>query len=288
MAPTTMPRSLRDFSRRDWARLRPLTQAYKTLRYDALNALYMRRGRADAALTARLYGRAVVCSIAFNNDWAIDRQSRLMRRYLADAAYLVADNSSDDAAAARIAAICGAQGAHYFRLPRSPTRMASRSHGLALNWTCRNLIAPLAPPAFGFVDHDIFPTAPLDIASCLRTQPVWGRLVERFGRWYLWAGLCFFRGEMLRTKLDFRQDWFLGLDTGGANWRLYAGLDRAALAFPAERTIFLGKLADGENDAIDLIGDWVHCGNASGWRQGDASKHALIEEMLAPHLAGVG
>ena len=43
-----------------------------------------------------------------------------------------------------------------------------------------------------------------------------------------------------------------------------------------------------ENDAIDLIGDWVHYGNASGWRQGDASKHALIEEMLAPHLAGTG
>lgn len=280
-----MPRSLRDFSRRDWVRLRPLTQGYKTLRYDAVNALYMRRGRADAALLARLRGRAVACSIAFNSDWAIDRQSRLMRRYLPDIAYLVADNSTDDAAAARIAAICAAQGAHYFRLPRTPTRMASRSHGLALNWVCRNVIAPLAPPAFGFLDHDIFPTAPVDITACLRDQPVYGRVVERFGRWYLWAGLCFFRGDVLRAaRLDFRQDWFLGLDTGGANWRFYAALDRAALAFPHERQIQLGTLADGEIDAIDLIGDWVHCGNTSGWREGVKSKRAVVDEMLAPHL----
>jgi hypothetical protein len=281
-----MPRSLRDYSRHDWARLRPVTQTYKTLRYDAVNALYMRRGRVDASLAARLRGRGIVCSIAFNNDWAIDRQSRLMRRYLVGADYLVADNSGDDAAAARIAALCAAHGAHYLRLPRSPTRGASRSHGLALNWVCRNLIAPLEPPAFGFVDHDIFPTAPVDVAALLREQPVYGRLVERFGRWYLWAGFCFFRGAVLRErKLDFRQDWFLGLDTGGANWRFYAALDRAALAFPRERQIHAGPGGDGMADAIDLIGDWIHCGNASGWRQGAAGKHAIVDKMLAPYLA---
>jgi hypothetical protein len=280
-----MPRPLRDFSRQDWIRLRPVTQAYKTLRYDAVNALYMRRGRVDAHLLAELRGRSVVCSIAFNSDWAIDRQSRLMRRYLKGAAYLVADNSSDEAAAARIAALCAAQGAHYFRLPSTPTRKASRSHGLALNWVCRNLIARLAPPVFGFVDHDIFPTAPVDVAACVRDQPVWGRLVVRQELWYLWAGFCFFRGAVLRERaLDFRQDWFRGLDTGGANWPFYATLDRAALAFPMERQIHVGKLADGELDAIDLIGDWVHCGNASGWRQGAESKLAIVEEMLAPHL----
>ena len=38
-----MPRPLRDYTRKDWARLRPVTQTYKTLRYDAVNALYMRR-----------------------------------------------------------------------------------------------------------------------------------------------------------------------------------------------------------------------------------------------------
>jgi hypothetical protein len=281
-----MLRPLRDYTRHDWARLRPVTQTYKTLCYDAVNALYMRRGRVDAALAARLRGRGIVCSIAFNNDWAIDRQARLMRRYVAGAEYLVADNSSDEAAAARIAALCAAHDVPYLRLPRSPTRGASRSHGLALNWVCRNLIASLGPPLFGFVDHDIFPTAPVDIAALLRDQPVYGRLVERFGRWYLWAGFSFFRGDVLRArKLDFRQDWFLGLDTGGANWRFYAALDRDALAFPHERQIHLDAAAEGADDAIDLIGDWVHFGNASGWRQGAAGKRAMVDAMLAPHLA---
>jgi len=153
---------------------------------------------------------------------------------------------------------------------------------------CRNLIAPLGPPLFGFVDHDIFPTAPVDIAALLRDQPVYGRLVERFGRWYLWAGFSFFRGDVLRErKLDFRQDWFLGLDTGGANWRFYAALDRAALGFPHERQIHLDAAAEGTDDAIDLIGDWIHCGNASGWRQGAAGKRAMVDAMLAPHLGEV-
>jgi len=283
MVAQTMPRPLRDFDRHDWARLRPLTQGYKTLRYAASTALYVRRGRRDPGLLASLRGRPLVCSIAYNDDWAIDRQSRLMRRHLVDAEYLVADNSSDPAASARIAAICADRRIAYARLPRIRLRPGSRSHGLALNWVCRNVVMPAAPPAFGFVDHDIFPTAPFSLAERLRTQPVYGRCVDRGARWYLWAGFCFFRADVLRTgRLDFSQDWFIGLDTGGANWRYYATLDRAALAFPNDRVI---RLAGGGTETVDLIGDWIHYGNASGWREGAASKRALVDAMLAPLLA---
>ena len=50
-------------------------------------------------------------------------------------------------------------------------------------------------------------------------------------RWFLWAGYCTFRYDAVKDKpLDFGQDWFVGLDTGGANWDvLYRHVDRAAL-----------------------------------------------------------
>ena len=40
-------------------------------------------------------------------------------------------------------------------------------------------------------------------------------------RWFLWAGFCLFHYAAVADRmLDFRQDWFIGLDTGGANWEL--------------------------------------------------------------------
>jgi len=38
-----MPKRLADFTIDDWLRLRPLTQHIKTMRYDANNALHMRK-----------------------------------------------------------------------------------------------------------------------------------------------------------------------------------------------------------------------------------------------------
>jgi len=116
-----MLRPLRDYTRHDWARLRPVTQTYKTLCYDAVNALYMRRGRVDAALAARLRGRGIVCSIAFNNDWAIDRQARLMRRYVAGAEYLVAHPGRLPPPAARL--VTHALRAGGFRRPDAADRI---------------------------------------------------------------------------------------------------------------------------------------------------------------------
>lgn len=286
-----MPPTLREYGRHDWARLRPLTQRYKSLRHDAINAIYVRRmGRAEPvrALAGRLRGRALVCSIAFNSEWAIDIQSRLIGRYLVGAEYVVADNSNDPVAAARIAALCASRGVNYLRLPANPYGLGSesRSHGLAMNWVHRNLIRAAAAPLFGFVDHDIFPIAPVDPADYLRGQPVFGRLIARERGWYLWAGFCFFAAATpAGRQLDFRLDWFNGFDTGGGNWRrLYARLDRAGLRFPPLRLIPLENGEDGGPDSIELIGDWLHCGNASGWRKGAPSKRAAVEGMLQPHF----
>ena len=52
-----MPKRLADFTTDDWLRLRPSTQRLKTLRYDANNALHIRklaRGGHVAAVTRSL------------------------------------------------------------------------------------------------------------------------------------------------------------------------------------------------------------------------------------------
>ena len=74
-----MPKRLVDFTTDDWLRLRPLTQRLKTLRYDANNALHIRkpaRGGDIAAVIRSLTGRRVLITVAFEDPQAIDWQIR--------------------------------------------------------------------------------------------------------------------------------------------------------------------------------------------------------------------
>src|SRR4029078_397803 len=104
--------------------------------------------------------------------------------------------------------------------PHNPWHGApSRSHGLALNWALENVVKPRRPTAFGFVDADIFPLAATNPFEPLARQEFFGVVRNSGARWFLWAGFCFFRFSLIeRFHLDFSQAWFLGLDTGGANW----------------------------------------------------------------------
>ena len=183
-----MPRRIATYTASDWLRLRPLSQRYKTWLWDRLDRRYA-SGPADdpqalQALLGRLSGKNVVASIAFNAPWTIGWQLRFVGRNLENAAFLVADNSSDPHARAAIAGLCAEAGVAYFQLPESRyqgRRYASRSHGLALNWTYRNVIRALGPMAWGFFDHDLFPTRPFDPETRLRGQPFYGALEQRPG-----------------------------------------------------------------------------------------------------------
>ena len=79
-------------------------------------------------------------------------------------------------------------------------------------------------------------------------------------RWFLWAGFCFFRFDAVKDKsLDFGQDWFVGLDTGGGNWNaLYHDADLARFEMAAMRhTPYRAGVA--LHDApFQWIGDWLH------------------------------
>ncbi|MEP7031901.1 MAG: hypothetical protein ABI830_13280, partial [Pseudolabrys sp.] len=204
-----------------------------------------------------------------------------------------ADNSLDDAAATAIAAIAARAGVAYARMPENPwqdIKHASRAHGMGLNWVWRNILRPGQREAFGFLDADLFPTAPDDPFAMLERQPVYGSLREAEGRWFLWAGFCLFRFDAVKDlPLDFGQDWFNGLDTGGGNWNpLYRKLDRGALTFIPTHSEPYKPGADPVMGAMQWCGTWLH---EVGWARRDGlfdvadDKRRTIKRLLAEGYA---
>ena len=278
---------LKDYTAEDWSRLRPLTLTYRT----ALRTRQMRRYRrrlptdrpAFLATRAGLRGQALAITVAFNHLWTIRWQHRFVQRNLLGMAYVVADNSNDEAQAAGIAAFCADHGVPYIRLPPNPGRGASRSHTLALNWIYAQIVGPLQAPVFAFLDHDLFPTAPVSPVDDLGDQPFYGYAKDRPAGWYLWAGYCVFRtAAVARFDLDFSQCWYRDLHSGGANFgRLYRHFDRNALRFARiDRREAL--LADGRSaGTVEWIDGWLHTINASDHGATKTHRQPLVERFLA-------
>jgi hypothetical protein len=284
-----MPKSFAEYSADDWRHLRPVTQAVKSLRYRAIDRGYRRkpaRAGDTAALAESIRGRRVLVTIAFDDPALIRWQIRLVRHFVPGVRHLVVDNSAADDAANEIQRIAGAE--NYLRAPQNPWSgdAASRSHGIVLNWAWDNLIRPGEPEAFGFLDHDIFPTAPDNPFAPFATQDIYGVVRTVGRRWFLWAGFCLFRFAAVKNEpLDFGQDWFAGLDTGGGNWSvLYRHIDVATLAQP--QTSFIPfkpgiAVADGP---LQWCGTWLHEIGLMGAPPLFAEKRRVLAAMLAPHL----
>ena len=261
-----MPRSLNEYSRRDWMRIRPVLERYKMARYSARVAWHVRRRASvgdPAAVTRSIKDRRVLISIAFDDPQLVRWQTDLVRLHVRDCVHLIIDNSSDDQAARRIEAEARARDLFYLRLAANPWKdlESGRAHGLAMSWTWRHIIKPGAPRAFGFVDHDLFPTEDTDPFAPLQTVPVCGRLVGGAGRrWSLWAGFCFFRFDAVaRSRLDFRLDWYAGLDTGGCNWqRLYRHIDRGKIPAVTVRREAALPGRPIEDCYFEWVGSWLH------------------------------
>lgn len=198
-------------------------------------------------------------TIAFNNADVITDQIAALRELLEDDhRYWVFDNSTDPDAQAQIRRTCQEHEVSYVQLPPNPmSRMnPSRSHGVAMNWAYRNVLASTGSRFFGFIDPDIYPTERYSVIAAMGEQPCFGRLEERGKAWYLWAGFCFFRNPVART-LSFLP--VADLDTGGANYRRYYRLvDRSAMQFPA--------ITPETPDTPERVGSWVHLSNSSRWR----------------------
>jgi hypothetical protein len=285
-----MTRPLFDYSLADWGRLRPVTHRLKSLRYRLVDRRYRRRpARAGdpAAIARSIAGKKLLTTIAFADAESIDWQARLMAHYLPGIRLLIADNSPDDAAAESIAAVARASGLSYLRLPENPWRGASRSHGIALNWVWHNVVRPGRPEAFGFLDDDIFPTAAEDPFAALETQDFYGVVRPGGSRWFLWAGFCVFRFAAVADKeLDFGQDWFKGLDTGGGNWDpLYSRVDRASIREAATDFQPFKAGIDMEEAPLQWCGAWLHEVGIMGRDELKAEKRSAVAAILAPHLA---
>lgn len=287
-----MPKRLSDFTFADYLHLRPLTQALKTRRYRRIDQRYyaLASPHGDVAgLRAQITGRNVLCTVAFDDPQGLAMHAALVRRYVDHEIHLIIDNSTSADATATNRALAAEGGLAYLRLPDNPwtARNDSRSHGLALNWTWRNVLRPAAPSAFGFVDDDMFPLADCAPFAPLAEHGYCGDIREAGERWFLWAGFCFFRFNAVRDlPLDFGLDWFVGLDTGGANWSvLYAHADRSRL--PQRPILSQPALAGVPEDLarFERRGEWLH---EVGWgtdpRYRAAKREALIA-LLGPHLA---
>jgi hypothetical protein len=290
-----VPKKLSDYTWSDWKRLRPLSQRLKTARYQWIDRRYRRqRAKAgDAAAVARaITGRRVLFTIAYLDPQAIDLQATLVRRFVPHALYIVVDNSPDDDCAAEIERIAATHGVPYLRAPENPWKKSSRSHGIVLNWVWHNIISPGAPEAFGLLDHDLFPTAPDDPFAPLATQDVYGyvRYTEPpSGRWFLWAGFTMMRFAAVRDlDLDFGQDWFLGLDTGGGNWGpIYSKLDLDRLAQSPSRFVPYRSGIATYDGPLQWCGTWLHEVGQMGDPEMIHDRRKVVIDILAPHLEAV-
>lgn len=293
-----MPKRLSEYTLRDWIKLRPILHSIKSQRYRLIDRAYCRLKPADDAydsLIANCARRQVLVTIAFNDAELIRIQSQLVRRFIPQALHLIADNSSDSSAAQTIRTDCLKRQVPYVRLPRNPWQglaAASRSHGQAMNWVLRQILTPGRPASFGYIDHDLFPTRPCDPFAQLESLPFYGDKRWAGDRWFLWAGYCFFRFEQAeRTRLDFSQDWFIGLDTGGANWaKLYSQWDPSRLPDRPIRETSILPGVETRQAYVEWRDDWLHevglAGDASFKAQKRAAVLRLLEDRVPLSKAG--
>ena len=150
-----------------------------------------------------------LCAIAD----AIEMQAEALARFVPGPLYVIADNSTDQRAAAEIAAIAVRRAIPYVRLPEQPLRdgdRASRAQVLALNWAWRNIVRPGEPEAFGF-----------STTTCSRPRPTIRLQFSTGNRSTARAGSSASAGSLGRLlllpvrccqacPLDFGQAWFVG------------------------------------------------------------------------------
>lgn len=273
------PAAHRHYGLRERLTLTPQIHRLKRLRNELVSRLYTRRpaDRLDAvrAELGDVGEDNLLFVVAFNLPWAIDLMIRATRRHMPDWRLVVVDNSSRPEARAEIAAICATAAVPCLGLPRNPEWSPNRSHGLALNWTWRNLIRPLRPKHFGFLDHDCYPIRPSRQLARLENRPFDGvRMASDrvAGAWTLWAGHMFFAMAAIGDRdLDFNHDQALSLDTGGRNWtRLYRDFDRPDLDLFAFDFVEL-PMPDGSGgvEVMSIDGTFVHVGGASYRGEGE-------------------
>ncbi|WP_296745238.1 hypothetical protein [Mesorhizobium sp.] len=273
-----------DISVEDWRRLNAAPKFRRRLRNRIRAFRFLREPAAETLMfnSEKAFSDAVIASVAFNRPDVIEWQIHLVRRHVAESkAYVVFDNSSREDARRAIRDLCKRRHVPYVGLPKN-RMMVSASHGLALNWIVRNFISAFRPSLFGFLDHDIFPTAPFSVRRQMTGKLLYGRKrhdTPTPGGWFLWPGFSFFDGCLPLGQMDFSPSYRFHMDSGGGNWPvLYRSIDLNKVRFAETRWLRFGQGRDEYSDYFLFLDGWLHAGNASHWKQPSTDRR---EQLLA-------
>ena len=253
----------------------------KALRNYGIKSIYeAAHSRDTKSLMDKLTSRSpssLSVAVAYNTPWTIDLLVKCWKKHCIETPLLIVDNSKKDALAQEIREICERENIYYLRLPHNREWHPSRSHGLALNWTWKNLICKIDTlNSIGFIDHDCYPISPWSpdlmpskVAYGVKS-PGW-LLAQK--TWSLWAGYMYFRNwktqKVSDLPMDFTPNPLDGLDTAGMNWRtFYQNLSPEEFGFSKVEKIKLRDLLDNsifESDVtVELIdSSFIHLGGAA-------------------------
>ncbi|MBN9009587.1 MAG: hypothetical protein J0H63_05420 [Rhizobiales bacterium] len=278
-------RDLNRYSAGDSLPAAPAVAGFKELRDGLFREFYCAQPSPDLARFLaghrHLQGGTFMVTIAFEQAWLIGHFLDHLARHMPGVPVIVADNSRTGSGSREIAAACLAGGGSYLKLPSNPIRNINRSHGNALNWVWRNIVRPLQPRVFGFLDHDIFPLAPVDVDALLGEQDFYGQKMDKGRGWAVWAGYSFYRFAALADRrLDFNPDMDRRLVAGGRNYGpLYRHYDPATLRFAKREFRAFEDPALG-SVVTERIDGWVHFGGVSYQEQKMRSRKYL-ESLIA-------
>ncbi len=179
-------------------------RALKNIRNEVIDRFFRWRGRAAGQALAeelRQSGARSVCfAIAFNTPWVIDLLTAAWARHARGMKLVVIDNSSSTEASSAHRAICQERDVAYLKLPSNPEWSPNRSHGISMNWVYYNIVRPLRPELFGFIDHDCIPVRDFDLADRMAGLNIYGYRRGVSEPWSMWAGFSFFRFAARRGR----------------------------------------------------------------------------------------
>ena len=279
-------RELGTYAAREWLQAQPLVDGVKLVRNSIIERAFRNRKSPELGRFLREHGslrdRTVAVAIAFNTPWVIELLLRAAHENLINTTLIIVDNSSAPEARAGIREICAASGVPYLPLPANPIRHPCRSHGAALTWIYHNLIKPLRPAVFAFIDHDLFPLEPIDLASRVTDQPVFGSDTPGRLGWSIWAGYCVYDfAEASKYPLDFNTDRPRGHDTGGRNWmQFYRHLDKQRIHLAEPRTVDVRDPVTDISFPIEMMDVFAHVGHAGHAPKSHAASLAARREFF--------
>mgnify|MGYP004615241357 FL=1 len=231
-----------------------------------------------------------IITVAFNNVELIKYQTLFLQKFIRDSyTRIIVDNSTDRNKRKELYRYCLENNIAYIGLPKNLLNKigCSYSHAMALNYTWKHVIMQRRPFAFGWLDHDLFPTRPVSILKKLAHQPIYGPLRQRGDEWYLSAIMSFFQFSFVHGK---RFDCMPVipsteyLDSGGGNWySLYSHLNRDTLVFPTECIEYLREGNDRYSDCLEFFDDklWLHTINGSLYKVvHNNEKNNLVKQRL--------